>query len=63
MDQITDAGGTSLIIDGIDLKQCIEDSILRYYYGAVPSDKEIEGGNKKKTFENSFNFSRICKIN
>lgn len=48
VDQITDAGGTSLIIDGIDLKQCIEDSILRYYYGAVPSDKEIEGVTRKK---------------
>ena len=30
------------------MKQCIEDSVLRYYYGAVPPDKEIEDNIRKK---------------
>ena len=27
---------------GIDLKQCVEDSVLRYFYGAVPSNNKEE---------------------
>ena len=31
----------SFLVGGVDIHQCIKDSVVRYFYGAVPSDPEV----------------------